>query len=119
MRRWWVWLRPGPRCSPSPSVRPARRARSSPMRVRAAPSLPSSCPRTSSSEPTRSRLGETHMAEVLVLVEHLDGVVRKTALELLTIARRLGEPSAVFIGCLLYTSDAADEEDSVDLGGRR
>ena len=22
-------------------------------------------------------------------------------------------------GCLLYTSDAADEEDSVDLGGRR
>src|SRR5664280_1366049 len=25
----------------------------------------------------------------------------------------------VSIGCLLYTSDAADEEDSVDLGGRR
>ena len=24
-----------------------------------------------------------------------------------------------FYGCLLYTSDAADEEDSVDLGGRR
>ena len=24
-----------------------------------------------------------------------------------------------FKGCLLYTSDAADEEDSVDLGGRR
>ena len=23
------------------------------------------------------------------------------------------------INCLLYTSDAADEEDSVDLGGRR
>eukprot|EP00656_Telonema_subtile_P027418 TRINITY_DN29506_c0_g1_i1.p1 TRINITY_DN29506_c0_g1~~TRINITY_DN29506_c0_g1_i1.p1 ORF type:complete len:121 (+),score=5.15 TRINITY_DN29506_c0_g1_i1:437-799(+) len=23
------------------------------------------------------------------------------------------------VGCLLYTSDAADEEDSVDLGGRR
>ena len=38
------------------------------------------------------------MAEVLVLVDHNDGVVRKTALELLTIARRLGEPSAVFIG---------------------
>ena len=38
------------------------------------------------------------MAEVLVLVEHLEGVVRKTALELLTIARRLGEPSVVFIG---------------------
>jgi electron transfer flavoprotein alpha subunit len=38
------------------------------------------------------------MAEVLVLVDHLDGVVRKTTSELLTIARRLGEPSAVFIG---------------------
>src|SRR5664279_4660121 len=24
-----------------------------------------------------------------------------------------------FLDCLLYTSDAADEEDSVDLGGRR
>jgi electron transfer flavoprotein alpha subunit len=38
------------------------------------------------------------MAEVLVLVDHVDGTVRKTTLELLTIARRLGEPSAVFIG---------------------
>eukprot|EP00658_Telonema_sp_P-2_P085490 TRINITY_DN9758_c0_g1_i1.p1 TRINITY_DN9758_c0_g1~~TRINITY_DN9758_c0_g1_i1.p1 ORF type:complete len:112 (-),score=55.41 TRINITY_DN9758_c0_g1_i1:46-381(-) len=27
--------------------------------------------------------------------------------------------SNFFKGCLLYTSDAADEEDSVDLGGRR
>ena len=26
---------------------------------------------------------------------------------------------SVVIPCLLYTSDAADEEDSVDLGGRR
>ncbi|CZS11693.1 hypothetical protein CDFC105_93866 [Clostridioides difficile] len=26
---------------------------------------------------------------------------------------------ALIIACLLYTSDAADEEDSVDLGGRR
>ena len=25
----------------------------------------------------------------------------------------------LFTNCLLYTSDAADEEDSVDLGGRR
>eukprot|EP00656_Telonema_subtile_P004879 TRINITY_DN12226_c0_g1_i2.p2 TRINITY_DN12226_c0_g1~~TRINITY_DN12226_c0_g1_i2.p2 ORF type:complete len:107 (+),score=27.24 TRINITY_DN12226_c0_g1_i2:384-704(+) len=25
----------------------------------------------------------------------------------------------LYTGCLLYTSDAADEEDSVDLGGRR
>lgn len=38
------------------------------------------------------------MAEVLVLVDHVDGALRKTTSELLTIARRLGEPSAVFIG---------------------
>lgn len=38
------------------------------------------------------------MAEVLVLVDHANGTVRKTTAELLTIARRLGEPSAVFIG---------------------
>ena len=38
------------------------------------------------------------MAEVLVLVDHAGGHVRKTTSELLTIARRLGEPSAVFVG---------------------
>jgi electron transfer flavoprotein alpha subunit len=38
------------------------------------------------------------MAEVLVLVDHVEGTVRKTTSELLTIARRIGEPSAVFIG---------------------
>lgn len=38
------------------------------------------------------------MAEVLILVDHADGAVRKPTFELLTIARRLGEPSAVFIG---------------------
>ncbi|MGB8380035.1 MAG: electron transfer flavoprotein subunit alpha/FixB family protein [Dermatophilaceae bacterium] len=38
------------------------------------------------------------MAEVLVLVDHLDGQLRKTTGELLTIARRLGEPAAVFVG---------------------
>ncbi len=38
------------------------------------------------------------MAEVLVLVDHVGGQVRKTTAELLTIARRIGEPSAVFVG---------------------
>mgnify|MGYP003379600582 CR=1 FL=1 len=28
-------------------------------------------------------------------------------------------PAALLNGCLLYTSDAADERSSVDLGGRR
>ncbi|WP_405467365.1 electron transfer flavoprotein subunit alpha/FixB family protein [Streptomyces canus] len=44
------------------------------------------------------------MAQVLVLVEHADGAVRKPALELLTLARRIGEPSAVVLGA----GDAAD-----------
>ena len=38
------------------------------------------------------------MAEVLVLVDSLDGKVKKPTLELLTAARQLGEPSAVVIG---------------------
>lgn len=38
------------------------------------------------------------MSEVLVLVDHVDGQVRKTTSEMLTLAARLGEPSAVFIG---------------------
>jgi electron transfer flavoprotein alpha subunit len=38
------------------------------------------------------------MAEVLVLVEHVDGAPKKVTYELLTLARSLGEPSAVFIG---------------------
>ena len=46
------------------------------------------------------------MSEVLVLVDHADGAVKKPTYELLTIAKRLGEPSAVFIG-------AADKADGV------
>ncbi len=38
------------------------------------------------------------MAEVLVLVEHADGAVKKVTLELLTLACSLGEPSAVLCG---------------------
>ncbi|WP_026875357.1 electron transfer flavoprotein subunit alpha/FixB family protein [Jiangella gansuensis] len=38
------------------------------------------------------------MGEVLVLVDHVDGAVRKTTTELLTLARRVGEPAAVFLG---------------------
>ena len=49
------------------------------------------------------------MSEVLVLVDHLDGAVRKPTYELLTIAKRLGEPSAVFIGDASKASDVADK----------
>jgi electron transfer flavoprotein alpha subunit len=38
------------------------------------------------------------MAEVLVLVESVDGKVKKPTLELLTAAREVGEPSAVVVG---------------------
>ncbi|HRV68120.1 MAG TPA: electron transfer flavoprotein subunit alpha/FixB family protein [Marmoricola sp.] len=44
------------------------------------------------------------MSEVLVLVDHVDGAVRKPTYELLAIAKRLGSPAAVFIGA----ADAAD-----------
>ena len=38
------------------------------------------------------------MADVLVLVDHVDGVVAKPTLELLTLATRLGSPVAVVVG---------------------
>ncbi|MFF2503367.1 electron transfer flavoprotein subunit alpha/FixB family protein [Streptomyces sp. NPDC058067] len=38
------------------------------------------------------------MAEVLVYVDHVDGAVRKPTLELLTLARRIGDPVALALG---------------------
>jgi electron transfer flavoprotein alpha subunit len=49
------------------------------------------------------------MSEVLVLVDHIDGAVRKPTYELLTIAKRLGEPSAVFIGDGSKSSEVAEK----------
>jgi electron transfer flavoprotein alpha subunit len=63
------------------------------------------------------------MSEILVLVDHVDGKVTKPTLELLTIARRLGDPSAVLIGSAdtdtlkkygaakIYTVDDSDIKD--------
>jgi len=48
------------------------------------------------------------MSEVLVLVDHADGAVKKPTYELLTIAKRLGEPSAVFIGSPAAGAKAAE-----------
>jgi electron transfer flavoprotein alpha subunit len=48
------------------------------------------------------------MAEVLVLVDHADGAVKKVTLELLTIARSLGEPSAVVFGAGVDTAPLAE-----------
>src|SRR5690606_287882 len=44
------------------------------------------------------RHGRRPMAEVLVLVEHAEGALKKVTTELITAARRLGEPSAVVVG---------------------
>ncbi|MEP6695728.1 MAG: electron transfer flavoprotein subunit alpha/FixB family protein [Pseudonocardiales bacterium] len=49
------------------------------------------------------------MAEVLVLVEHADGTVRKVTFELLTAARRIGEPSAVVLGAPGATAAMKDK----------
>jgi len=38
------------------------------------------------------------MAEVLVLIDHVEGTPKKVSYELLTLARTLGEPSAVVLG---------------------
>jgi electron transfer flavoprotein alpha subunit len=56
---------------------------------------------------------EAGMAEVLVLVDHVAGAVRKPSLELLTVARRLGNAAAV-----LMTSDAAYVAPAVQTLGR-
>jgi len=50
------------------------------------------------------------MAEVLVLVDHVDGEVKKVTNELLTAARVLGEPSAVVVGA---PGDAAKLRESL------
>jgi electron transfer flavoprotein alpha subunit len=49
------------------------------------------------------------VAPVLVLVERVDGDVRKPSLELLTLARRIGEPAALVLG-------AADDATVATLG---
>jgi electron transfer flavoprotein alpha subunit len=38
------------------------------------------------------------MSEILVLVDHVDGVLKKVTGELLSLARRAGDPCAVFVG---------------------
>jgi electron transfer flavoprotein alpha subunit len=49
------------------------------------------------------------MSEVLVVVEHVDGAIKKPTYELLTLARRLGEPSAVYFGSADSGATAAEQ----------
>eukprot|EP00656_Telonema_subtile_P041166 TRINITY_DN4628_c0_g1_i2.p3 TRINITY_DN4628_c0_g1~~TRINITY_DN4628_c0_g1_i2.p3 ORF type:complete len:119 (+),score=16.80 TRINITY_DN4628_c0_g1_i2:94-450(+) len=68
-----------------------------------------------------------HPPEDLRILEGLLGIVHDALLDLVHVpggalqgARAvLREPAGQGHVCLLYPSDAADEEDSVDLGGRR
>jgi len=48
------------------------------------------------------------MSEVLVLIDHVGGQVKKPTFELLTLARKLGTPSAVFIGAADQAAGAAE-----------
>ncbi|MFI6168010.1 electron transfer flavoprotein subunit alpha/FixB family protein [Nocardia sp. NPDC051052] len=48
------------------------------------------------------------MAEVLVLIEHADGAIKKVSTELLTAARNLGEPAAVVLGTASTGEKLAD-----------
>src|SRR5881394_696364 len=49
------------------------------------------------------------MADVLVVVEHSGGVVKKVTLEMLTLARTLGEPAAVVYGAPGIYAAESDE----------
>jgi electron transfer flavoprotein alpha subunit len=48
------------------------------------------------------------MSEILVVVDHAEGAVKKPTYEMLTLAARLGEPSAVFIGPAEANAEVAE-----------
>jgi electron transfer flavoprotein alpha subunit len=48
------------------------------------------------------------MTEILVVVDHAGGAVKKPTYEMLTLAARLGEPSAVFIGPAEANAEVAE-----------
>ena len=67
----------------------------------------------------RSRgLGDVYKRQALYLLALQHSLRRASRKELAQIYRRL-RVLVLFYLCLLYTSDAADERSSVDLGGRR
>ncbi len=56
------------------------------------------------------------MAEVLVLVEHAEGALKKVTSELITAARVLGEPSAVVVGAPGTAEPLADGSEGCRCG---
>eukprot|EP00658_Telonema_sp_P-2_P085742 TRINITY_DN9842_c0_g1_i2.p1 TRINITY_DN9842_c0_g1~~TRINITY_DN9842_c0_g1_i2.p1 ORF type:complete len:170 (+),score=23.51 TRINITY_DN9842_c0_g1_i2:379-888(+) len=69
-------------------------------------------------EPRRTVLDPIDLQHQLVAVRHVDELCRPELLADHALDRDPATPKSLS-DCLLYTSDAADEEDSVDLGGRR
>ncbi len=48
------------------------------------------------------------MSEILVVVDHAEGAVKKPTYEMLTLAARLGEPSAVYLGPAAKNAEVAE-----------
>ena len=48
------------------------------------------------------------MSEILVVVDHAEGAVKKPTYEMLTLAARLGEPSAVYLGPAEKNAEVAE-----------
>ena len=67
------------------------------------------------------------MNKILIILTFMSSVFSQTGFEIATMVDEKPTPMdmsnktkmILTNSCLLYTSDAADEEDSVDLGGRR
>ena len=67
----------------------------------------------------RSRgLGDVYKRQLMVPYKMLPDIAGKFA-QLLPATQAMNAFNGLAMGCLLYTSDAADERSSVDLGGRR
>src|SRR6266542_3451506 len=95
---------------PSPTWSSTRARSAAPARPR----------RWSSSWPTASSSRRrANMASVLVLVEHDEGNLKKVTAQMLTKARELGEPAAVFVGDGLVAATAGGKDAAVRLAARK
>ena len=67
----------------------------------------------------RSRgLGDVYKRQAKTRVKHIDTTGIRSPMGDIVIVKAL-DAGEMEVACLLYTSDAADERSSVDLGGRR
>src|SRR5674536_155588 len=96
-----------------------RRGRSATVSATVAATVAATLADAPAAGPVRLSVATTANGRLTVRPEVAPDRVQANAL----VTRVLADPAVVAVGlshpCLLYTSDAADEEDSVDLGGRR